>query len=179
MKGALLSLVLVGMVVMGLGAGTWAYFSDTETSSGNYIMAGTLDLSVNGAGSVTQSVDGDGVAPGDSGSWTIAVSNDGTVDGHLYVTISNVNPAENTPNSVDSGTWSIENAVILTIYDTSGNPVITDTLANLEGQQLDLGSLTAGQSVNIQVDWEIDSNADNGIQGDSVTFDMDFLLEQS
>jgi spore coat-associated protein N len=181
MKAGLIALFVIGLVAIGVGAQTWAYFSDTETSSGNYIEAGTLDLTVNGALSVTQSVDeGDGVAPGDSGTQYIAVRNAGTVNGHLYVTISNVQVTENTPGTVNSGTWDIRDAVILTIYDTAGNAVITDTLSNLENQQLNLGSLNpTDDPVQIRVDWQIDSNADNGIQGDSVTFDMNFELDQS
>jgi len=37
------ALLIIGMV----GGGTWAYFSDTETSSSNQIVAGTLDLTLN------------------------------------------------------------------------------------------------------------------------------------
>ena len=37
-------LLVIGFVLMATGAGTLAYFSDTETSSGNTLTAGTLDL---------------------------------------------------------------------------------------------------------------------------------------
>ncbi|ASJ01772.1 hypothetical protein A3L09_00090 [Thermococcus profundus] len=180
MKAGLIALFVIGLVAVGVGAQTWAQFSDTETSSGNTITAGTLILDVGDSFSVTTSTDGDGVAPGDSGTKSITVQNIGSVNGHLYVTIKNVQVTDN-PQDVDpAGTWDIRDAVILTIYDTSGNAVTTDTLRNLENQQLDLGDLDPDDGqVQIQVGWQIDSNADNGIQGDSVSFDMEFYLEQS
>jgi len=42
----LLGLVTIGLVASVIGVGTYAYFSDTETSTGNTMTAGTLDLQV-------------------------------------------------------------------------------------------------------------------------------------
>jgi predicted ribosomally synthesized peptide with SipW-like signal peptide len=44
----LASLFTMLLVAAGLGAGTFAYFSDTEKSSDNVIVAGTIDLSLTG-----------------------------------------------------------------------------------------------------------------------------------
>jgi spore coat-associated protein N len=44
MKSIALAFLLVGLVFAGIGYGTWAVYQDTETSSGNYVQAGTLDL---------------------------------------------------------------------------------------------------------------------------------------
>ena len=43
-KKALISVMCIGLVAMTAGAGTLAYFSDVETSTGNTFTAGTLDL---------------------------------------------------------------------------------------------------------------------------------------
>ena len=41
----IIGLTVAALLVMGLiGGGTWAYFTDTETSSGNVLVSGTLDL---------------------------------------------------------------------------------------------------------------------------------------
>lgn len=40
----LASLMIVGIAAFGIGMGTLAYFSDTETSTGNVVQAGTIDL---------------------------------------------------------------------------------------------------------------------------------------
>jgi spore coat-associated protein N len=53
-----------GAVAAGGGAGTWAYFQDTASSSASTVEAGTLDLTVS---------DGDeGFGDGVSGSWTLS-----------------------------------------------------------------------------------------------------------
>jgi spore coat-associated protein N len=45
----ILGLTIAIVLIIGLVAGgTWAYFSDTETSSGNTFTAGTIDIAVNG-----------------------------------------------------------------------------------------------------------------------------------
>lgn len=45
---ALLSLIAIGLVATAVSAATGAYFSDTETSEGNTMEAGILNLKVNG-----------------------------------------------------------------------------------------------------------------------------------
>ena len=44
MRRTLTAIVLIGIVVILAGAGTYAYFSSTKTSTGNTFTAGTLDL---------------------------------------------------------------------------------------------------------------------------------------
>ncbi|NJE54490.1 SipW-dependent-type signal peptide-containing protein [Thermococcus sp. 21S9] len=44
MRSAFFALFLAGLVVVAVGYGTWAYFSDVEVSAGNYVTADTLDL---------------------------------------------------------------------------------------------------------------------------------------
>ena len=46
MKTILMSVMAIAIVVGLVGVGTFAYFSDTETSTGNTFTAGTLDLAV-------------------------------------------------------------------------------------------------------------------------------------
>lgn len=47
MKKILMSVMVIGIATAFLGAGTFAYFTDTETSTGNTFTAGTIDLAVN------------------------------------------------------------------------------------------------------------------------------------
>lgn len=49
MNKLLASLLMIGLVVGMAGAGTWAYFSDTEKSTANTFTSGVIDLQVNGA----------------------------------------------------------------------------------------------------------------------------------
>jgi len=100
------------VVVLGLvGGGAFAYFSDTETSTGNTFSAGTLDLTYNitytysGAGTVIVTPLGAGVesngvnsqvifanvAPGDSGEIVWTFTNAGSLPGRLDVRYQGVN----------------------------------------------------------------------------------------
>lgn len=85
----------VGVASAGAGAGTFALFSDTESSTGNSVQAGTLDLTLGNGGSATLSASN--VAPGDSGSDVLQVNNDGNIDGSLDVNVSNVSPSDADP----------------------------------------------------------------------------------
>ena len=55
-------LLSIGMV----GIGTWAYFSDVETSTGNVLTAGTLDLKTNDVDGVSQTLLATNMEPGDT-----------------------------------------------------------------------------------------------------------------
>nr|WP_254282213.1 TasA family protein [Haloarcula salina] len=72
-------IVTVGAASAAVGAGTFAFFSDTETSTDNTVQAGTVDLnqaSVTGSSSL-----GDNLAPGDSFTLQIETTYDGSIDG--------------------------------------------------------------------------------------------------
>ena len=64
----IVGLTLALVLVIGLvGAGTYAYFSDTESSTGNTLTAGTLDLNIDGGDIAVTTFDVSDVAPGDNG----------------------------------------------------------------------------------------------------------------
>ena len=65
---------------------TFAFFSDEETSSGNTFAAGSLDLTVEGGTTISETA-----APGDEGHVeTYTLANSGTVDGVADLHITNV-----------------------------------------------------------------------------------------
>jgi len=70
-------ILAVGMI----GVGTFAYFSDTETSAGNQLTAGTLDLKTDDADGVSETLYATNLAPGDTvGPSTIQLKNSGSVE---------------------------------------------------------------------------------------------------
>ncbi len=108
---AIASILLIGMT----GVGTWAYsFGDSEASSSNSLLAGTLDLmpSTSGtgtAGKYTTTPGGNGIngnvifqkiLPGESGSITWALVNNGSLSGTLIIA-STISFAENGSNEVE------------------------------------------------------------------------------
>jgi len=68
-KSIILSVLVIGVAVLLAGAGTWAYFTDTEKSVGNTFTAGVLDVEI------SQSFHFEGVAPGSSKTESIEVNN--------------------------------------------------------------------------------------------------------
>jgi predicted ribosomally synthesized peptide with SipW-like signal peptide len=115
----ILGLTIAALLVMAtVAGGTYAYFSDVETSTGNTITAGTLNLvpSEGGAiagtnGSYTQNTvmsDGiDGyvtfanVAPGNTGNVEWVLSNSGSLAGTLTLAASTINFDENTGSQME------------------------------------------------------------------------------
>jgi spore coat-associated protein N len=82
----ILGLSIAALLVIGLVAGgTWAYFSDTEASTGNTFTAGTLNLKLTDSNEtdqdgVTASFSGTNLAPGSVvGPSTITLKNTGTL----------------------------------------------------------------------------------------------------
>ena len=95
-SGILISLLVIGTVAMVAGAGTLAYFSDTETSTGNTFTAGTLNLQVGDADPTDEKISISDLKPGDSGNaadWT--VTNTGSITGFLSISISSITNNEN------------------------------------------------------------------------------------
>lgn len=183
----ILGLTVAAVLVMGLvGGGTWAYFSDTESTTGNIFTAGTLDLGVDNAtgqtptGSTTATFGGSTLAPGGvAASGTLYVYNAGNLDmSTVNVTFSKSSFTDNTPTSVTGwdGSADTDNLTkMLVITDATWGGT---TVAALEGQSIEdlittgtisLGSgLTAGQEKALYLEWTFDATATNGCQGDEV-----------
>ncbi len=197
MKKLLFTLIAC-VLALGLVGGAFAYFSDTETSTGNTFTAGTLDLKVDSdpAGgsevwvddpdfsALVASIAGN-LKPGDSADILIGIKNAGTIDGtadfKLTVTadLPGTNPEpEGTPDSADLATSII---VAIDYNDTwvSGYaPSDGNTLSGISGTNIVLGDLNGGATASISVHLEIPGTVGNEIQGDTCTVDVEFSLNQ-
>ncbi len=202
-------IVLAVLMLSLLIGGLYGYFQDTETSTGNVFTAGTLNLVSEIAGSGTSEVvtvneQADGandnvtfgmVAPGDSGSISWTLTNDGNLDGTLAV-VSTASFADNgdneperaVPGNNGGGNGDLDQYMDVWLYrDDSG--VITDILgtsgafvaaSGLDGA-LDLENLTLGASggqTKYVLEWHIDTTVGNVIQSDTATFNVTFTLAQ-
>ena len=99
--GLILAIILALCLLAGIVGGTYAYFSDTETSTDNHMTAGTLDLvplvtgSYSGDSSLySVAAGGNGIngnvtfgmiAPGQTGTIEWVLSNTGTLGGTLTI----------------------------------------------------------------------------------------------
>ena len=99
----ILGLTIVAMLLIGMtGIGTWAYFTDTETSTGNTLTAGTLDLKTDDADGVTQTLFATNMQPGDNvTSENITLKNNGSVAGATLDIVFSYVESDNSPNPVN------------------------------------------------------------------------------
>lgn len=194
MKKILFSLMTLALVIGLVGAGAFAYFSDTETSTGNTFTAGTLDLSVGGE---NPNVSPDfiiggtsGVKPGDSGTITYNLKNEGTLDGYLDLSgISKVDTEGTNPES-ETGDTAEPGELSANIYVTVKIGAVQQYAGLLSGiaaaYDADV-ALAGGASTTLTIDWVVDKdNVDplgqdvgNDIQGDVVTVGLTIELDQT
>lgn len=178
--GAMLAVALVG-------GGVYAYFNDTENSTGNSFTAGTLNLTLNDG--AAQSISFAAVKPGDSGVDNFKLNNVGSVDGHLYASVQNiVNGAGTTPEpepTPDNGELAASMHVVVwsdldgdKVQD-AGEAVAYDGLLSGATVSIDMGALAAGGMTYLGFAWDIPTSVGNEIQGDTVTFDIVFTLNQA
>ena len=193
----IVSMAIVMIASLFAGAVTMTYFSDIETSSVNVLTAGTLDLKIDadpssggvnwvddpnvptlnsGYGSLV-----DNLKPGDSAKITVGIKNDGSIDGIADIHIKNVN---------NNGGQLGDNIDVKISYGDKGG---TGTFPGTEtveatGYTLDTinclnfvapVTLEAGDDDYWVIELSIDSGVGNGIQGDSVSFDVEFSLNQA
>jgi len=187
MNKVLASLLMIGVVAAMAGAGTSAYFTDTETSTGNVFTAGTLDLVVDGENPATRSFfEIENVQPSYNGSVKVNLTNIGTCNGYLSMWIVNLTDDDNGLTEPESGVDSTggsdpqgDLSQYLCIVIANGtDELYNGTLKNFattyrsQDAQLDLGDLGAGQSREFTMGYYVPSDVGNIIQSDRSTFDI-------
>ena len=206
MKKKLLLLTLALLLVAGMaGTGTFAYFQDTETSTGNTFTAGTLDLKIKDGGLYWS----DGIAtaewalsnmkPGDTAYGSVDLKNFGSVyANHMEITCDYTitdppGPESDTEENTPAGKMAGEMAIITMTYTYNSTevnclPLITD--ANLNGVK-DLYDLKVGGGVDnlplvqsgtqfgrLDMIVQFNPNASNDFQGDTLNLTVIFTLNQ-
>lgn len=191
-RRVLFGAVGVGLAGAGAGAGTMATFLDTESSTGNSISAGTLDLKLDGGDSTVTFLTETSVAPGDSGSSTLQVSNAGSLPGYIDIEVASLTVRENAcvgnENSVD-GTCgdpgvgdgelqdylevraSFQNGPTVFDWGTASNRLAPGTVYDVDYQ------LDGGSSDTFELEWRLPSAGDDA-QSDGVEFALTFSLDQ-
>lgn len=201
MKNIIKSLVIVFAVAAVAGVATYSYFSDTETSVGNTISAGTLNLTVDDQeGANVIHITRANIVPGPAwstqygGQWIL--KNTGSVAGTVTATVKNLKDYENgcgTPEVGDTtcgtGTDQGELSGLLghvqwSINEAPWGRVLAPTFTSLQNANgiPVTGThfhLDPGQSIPayFNLSWDTSAN-DNLGQGDGVEFDVEFVLNQ-
>jgi len=185
-KAILASLLTIGVAATMLGVGTFAYFSDTETSSGNTLQAGTLDLRVNGLDDplpilVTLA----DMKPCD---WKYA-----TITLHVYDNPADVwimfkdvvssEGVDTEPELADPSNGIEEIADYITVDVKIGDTVIIAPeedvkLSELEDEVIELGEFAASNDYTLTLSFHLQGEVTNWAQGDVATFSIVFGAEQ-
>lgn len=197
--------ICVLMLALLIG-GLYGYFDDTETSNENTFTAGTLNLVsvIDGVGYSTLNERADGindnitfgmVAPGDSGSITWTLTNDGSIDGLLsFDNVATVvtfgengtnEPEDAVVGNNGGGNGDLDQYMYCRLsrdgsYITDGGGSNFVQFSNLQAalrSQQDV-ALDAGDSTAYLLEWQIGSGVDNVIQSDTANIDVTFTLTQ-
>lgn len=109
MKKSLVALLFAAFVVMGvgIGAGTYAIFMDSDSIDGNQILTGDVEVTLDDYGTLVNEVMVDNAYPGWTGSQLITVTNAGTLplDFALSFEFEGTLPVE-LQYSLDGVTWA-------------------------------------------------------------------------
>jgi len=194
-KSILVSLLTVGLLASVIGVGTYAYFSDTETSMGNTMTAGTLDLKVAQGGTW---VDNPGILV------TIAdmkpsyekwsnpvylkiVDNPGKVYKRINVVqcVGNQNPEPeqavetSEQEALVNGSTNWLPGVTEFAMEVNDGPQTTPVILNtILGAWQYLGAFEPQVSIKVEQYFHMVNEAGNVYQGDQCTFEEQFLVLQ-
>jgi spore coat-associated protein N len=188
--GLMLAGLSILCLISGTIAGTWARFLDTETSTGNHLTAGTIDLKTNNADGVTQTLYATILKPNVSvGPSTITLRNAGTTAAAtLDIAFSYVESdgSSNTVNMSADSTAAIIEVTTLTYNSSSLLTSISDS--NFNGyndiQDVKNGNLTgrsglaAAASKDFVVTVKMRDGISNNYQADGIIITMTFTLKQ-
>ncbi|MFC2072053.1 TasA family protein [Chloroflexota bacterium] len=178
--------LLIGMA----GIGTWAYFSDVETSTGNVLAAGTLDLKTDDVDGVSQTLLATNMEPGSTvGPETVILKNSGSLEGSsldLAFTYEesdgSANPADMSANAtaavIEVTTLKYDGSSLLgSVSDnnTNGYKDVEDLKnADLSGQS----GIAASASKEFEIAVKLSNDANKDFQADGITITMIFILNQ-
>lgn len=193
------SIFFITLVVAAVGTSTYAFFSDTGTSTANTFTAGTLDLKLNTLDATTANWAMPNMAPGDEVTASIALTNTGTLTANHV----EINPVTNT--ITDNGTAAavpIDRYLQITAASYDGDDLLAVPGKNLvdingngwidlddlesatnagEGGQLDNLSAPAasgGSTKTLNLTVKFRTAAPNDLQGDVDAMAMTFTLNQ-
>jgi len=196
-KKIYLSILAIGMAATIAGAGTWAYFSDTVTSTDNKFTAGTLKLAIGDGTPQNYNFNfSASVKPGDKNTFAgnIKVQNIGSINGTLQVHLgtpiteydkNGTYQGSYIWNGAESGGWhptgSIPMDKNLVIFICNSSTPTTHISGNdlNNGQWVDCGSLSAKQVRTFTFRYTLDDDKeDNSYQGHYVRFPIIFRIMQ-
>jgi len=186
----ILGLTIAFMLLISMGGiGTWAYFQDTETSTGNVFAAGTLDLKTDDVDGVTQTLYASNLKPGDNVSGSITLKNTGSVAGSTLDLAFSYVESDSSPNPADMSADATAAVIELTTLNYGGFSLLGSVSdnningykdvedlknANLTGQ----ASIDAAATKDFTITVQFRGDAGHDFQSDGINITMTFTLNQ-
>jgi len=187
----ILGLTIVFMLLIGMtGIGTWAYFSDIETSQSNTFAAGTLDLKTDDSDGVSQTLLATNMAPGDTvGPETIILNNIGSVAGSTLDLSFSYVESDGGTNPTDMTADQTAAMLGVTKLNYDGSSILGSVSDSQPNGYIDIGDLynadLSGQSgiadsANkvFEIEVKLRDSTGNDFQEDGITITMNFTLNQ-
>ena len=153
MKKILISLMAIALVIGLVGAGSFALFNDTETSTGNTFTAGKLNLLLDDpneedSNGVTASWLNTNMAPGDSVSGWVDVVNAGTLAAnHIEISFDNTVTNVETPAEIGTDDTDISDSIQVTTMTYSAGDSLVNFLS-ITGGVFDNATIEAADADN-------------------------------
>ncbi|MFC1860189.1 hypothetical protein ACFLYC_01275 [Chloroflexota bacterium] len=146
-----------------------------------------VDLTLGGEGSTPWAI-GD-IIPGDSGTKTVELHNEGTKDGYVTIWLSDinsiegVNPESETGDINEPGEFNDYLELNLTAYGLNANLDLPVTVSDFPHSATDANSveiipLKSGATINLIWEWELPPQVGNDVQGDSISFTANYMLQE-
>jgi len=186
----ILGLTIAFMLLISMGGiGTWAYFQDTETSTGNVFAAGTLDLKTDDVDGVTQTLYASNLKPGDNVSGSITLKNSGSVAGSSLDLAFSYVESDGSPNPAPMSADATAAVIELTTLNYGGSSLLGSVSDdNINGykdvedlKNADLAGQTgidASATKDFTITVQFRGDAGHDFQSDGINITMTFTLNQ-
>lgn len=185
----IIGLAIVLMLLIGMGGiGTWAFFSDVETSTGNELTAGSLDLKTDDVDGVTGTLTLANMKPGDSASGSITLKNTGSINGStLDIEFSYVE-SDGSPNVVNMNADETAAVMEVTVLNYDGSSLLGSVSDGPNGykdiEDLKNTDLTGQSGIDVseekafEITVQLVTSTGNDFQADGIDITMTFTLNQ-
>jgi len=196
-KKILTSVFMIGLLAFGLGWGTYSYFSDTETSTGNVFTAGTIDITVTGEGYTwSEGAKLADMKPCDTKVFTFVINNVESNPVHVWKRITNIvcGQGEQTEPETEEETafgvrYWLPPYILYDMRIPSVKWIIHPDqqirVDNINGFWIYLGTIPGHGTMTVEQSYHLSSWKDaaelevtNWAQGDTMTFDIELYAEQ-
>ena len=180
-------LLMAGMT----GISTWAFFTDVETSSGNVLAAGTLDLKTDDQDGVTQTLIATNMRRGDIvGPEVIILKNSGSLDSSTIDISFSYIEDDSSPNPIDMSADDTASLIIVTVLNYDETSILTSISDHNSNGFIDVYDLATASSLtglpgiaseatkNFEIAVQLSEKVTGQYQADGIDITMTFSLKQ-